>query len=174
LPIWAVGGEDAAGGDLVHVAEGAAVLAAEGAVGLEAEIAGVEEAVVLRLDVEDGVAAEGEDALADREPLVVGAARRVLEVRDLALVVHPGLVHRGGNRGADDEQGAMHLTEYARHRSSLRRRGRRASPGRDRDRPRRGRRPARGPACRRRARRSLAPSRGSDPRPSGRAGRGPW
>ena len=73
----AVGGEDPAGLDVAQVAEhGRRAGGADVAAGVDLERGVAEVGVVVRLRRVDGVAAAGEDPLADRDPLVVGAARR--------------------------------------------------------------------------------------------------
>jgi protoheme ferro-lyase len=108
----AVGGEHSTGGDLGEVAEHLARAGrADRAVGVDLERGVAEERLVGRLELVQRIAAARDDRVADRQPLVVRAARRVVEVGDLALVVGAGLVAGGGDGRADDQEVAVDVGE---------------------------------------------------------------
>ena len=100
----AVGSEHAAGHHVGHLGQRLARAARTyRAVAVDLEPGVIEERFVRGLELIDRIAAARDDRVEDRQPLVVGAARRVLEVRDLALVVRARLVDRRRHGWADDQ-----------------------------------------------------------------------
>jgi hypothetical protein len=75
----------------------------------------IEERIVDGLELVERVASQRDDPVEDREPLVVRALRRVLEVRDLALVVRACLVRGCRDGRANDQQVAVDIAEHGRN-----------------------------------------------------------